>query len=160
MMKLKQHWEKMPYWLNGGLVGISICIALFFFYILAYFPLVQNETGIPNNALILPMVTGHAFPILSHFIVPYGFLCEFSEEHCTAWSSYQAISKQDSDCLKPMVMEGVEGCCTTLTPQPTSFCASLSEGVGFFGLGVLLLGIYFGIGAAVGKIIQKWKFNK
>jgi len=159
-MKMKQRWKNFPLWLRGGLIGVGIFIALFFFYIYVYFPLVENNVGIPNNALILPMITGHAFPILSHFFVPYGFLCEFREEHCISWSSYYAINEESGSCVKPLVIEGVEGCCTTLTPQPTSFCASLSEKVGFFGMITLLLGIYFGIGAAIGKIIQKRKFKK
>ena len=156
-MRLKQCWEKMPYWLKGGMIGVVICILLFLFYVMAYFPLLTDTSSgmMSNSALFLPMVTGHAFPILSHFIVPYGFLCEFSEESCTAWSSSEALREHSGSCLKPMVMEGVEGCCTTLTPQPTPFCDSLSEAVGFFGFVLLLLGIYFGIGAVVARMVYR-----
>jgi len=159
-MKMKQRWKNVQLWLRGGLIGVGICVALFFFYISVYFPLVENDGGIPDNALILPMITGHAFPILSHFIVPYGFLCEFNEKHCTSWSSYEVINEQGGNCVKPMVMEGVEGCCTIFTLQPTSFCASLSEGVSFFGSLILLLGVYFGIGVVIGKKIQKNKLKR
>jgi hypothetical protein len=170
-MKLKQRWRNVPLWLKGGLIGVGICIALFFFYIFMYFPLVENDIGIPNNALILPMVTGHALPILSHFIVPYGFLCEDSVKHCTAWVSEAFVEDYEEGLLPqdalpkdyvcdPLVQEGVQGCCTTWTDSPTTTCSNISEGVGFFGSLILLLGIYFGIGAVVGRIIQKRKSKK
>lgn len=172
-MKLKQRWEKMSYWLKGGLIGVGICIALFFFYIFAYFPLVENEIGIPSNALILPMITGHAFPILSHFIVPHGFLCENSFRHCTAWISESLLEDYKEGLIpedrlqlpenyvcEPLVQEGVKGCCTTWTYSPTTTCSNISEGVGFFGMLILLLGIYFGIGVVIGKLIQRNKSKK
>lgn len=170
-MRIQQSWRKIPFWLRGGLLGVGICIALFFFYILVYFPLLKNESGISSKALLLPMITGQGFPILSHFIVPHGFLCENTVKHCTHWVSEAFIEDYKKGLIPKeslpkdyvcdsLVQEGVQGCCATWTYSPSVTCATISEGVGFFGMILLLLGIYFGIGAGVGSMLQKRKSRK
>ncbi|HLD81747.1 MAG TPA: hypothetical protein VJA22_00895 [Patescibacteria group bacterium] len=104
---------------------------------------------IPNWALLPLMITGHAFPILSHFVLPYGWLCKFTEPICTEWSIESAPG------AIPVSMDGTAGYCIQQTMAPTSSCADLSEMVGFFGFIILLFVAYFAVGAMVGSIIQK-----
>lgn len=145
--------SQKTHWLRGGLIGVIICIALGFFYIFAYFPTVdkyRDEEGIaPAWTQTLPTITGHFLPLYSSFIVPYGFLCEFSETTCTQWAADEIPGST------PWTLDGQAGYCIAETPIPTSRCAAISETVGFFALSFLLLAIYFFIGAFIGKICAK-----
>lgn len=145
-------------WLKGGIIGALICIILFFFYIFAYFPILERvykddieKTGsTPMWTLAIPAATGHLFPFFSMFIVPYGFLCDFTEPICTTWS---AIEEPGSTPWK--LETGEAGYCVEQTLTPTDSCANVSDQVGFWGLATGLLAIYFAIGTAIGGIVQK-----
>ncbi len=152
-MRLKQWFLSKKLWLRGGIIGIIICLVLGVFNLFIYFPVIDSVYGgmIPNWVFIPSMITGHAFPILSHFIVPYGWLCKFTESACVSWSAESAPGAM------PWTMEGTPGYCIEQTMAPTSSCADLSEMVGFFGLILFLIVVYFAIGAIVGLIIQKRK---
>jgi len=152
-MRLKQWFLSKKIWLRGGIIGVIVCLVLGLFNLFIYFPIINSVYGgiIPNWVLIPPMITGHTFPMLSHFIIPYGWLCKFSETICTGWSAESAPG------AIPWTMEGQAGYCIQQTMTPTSSCADLSEMVGFFGLILLLFVMYFVIGAIVGLIIQKKK---
>ena len=151
MKMLKKIWSKPS--LKGGIIGIIICLILFLFNLYIYFPLVTNDEGvISQRALIFPFVTGQAFPMLSIFIVPYGLFCEFTEPTCVLWSAGYSYP----DCI-PWEMEGTQGCCQEQVMQPTAACDKISDGIGFFGLTVLLFIAYFLIGALMGKYVGKRK---
>ncbi|MBI2146752.1 hypothetical protein HYU22_05430 [Candidatus Woesearchaeota archaeon] len=154
-MRLKQWFLSKKLWLRGGIIGVIICLVLGLFNFFIYFPIANSiyDGMIPNWVLIPPMVIGHAFPILSPFIVPYGWLCKFTEPTCVRWSAESAPG------AIPWTMEGTPGYCIEQTMAPTSSCANLSEMVSFFGLILLLFIAYFAIGAIVGLIIQKIKMK-
>ncbi|MBI5391072.1 hypothetical protein HZB02_06310 [Candidatus Woesearchaeota archaeon] len=127
-------------WLKGGIIGVVVCVCLFIFYAYGYFPLLQSIYGSepqPGWTLIPPIVTGHIFPLFSGFIVPYGFGCPFTETACMEWSF--------GYCLKQEMF-------------PTEACADRSEMIGFFSLVIILLAVYFGIGALIGWLIGRSEF--
>ena len=142
-------------WLRGGLLGLVACAALFIFYIFAYFPILEKvygERNTPTVSLFFPTITGHSLPILSSFVVPYGFLCEFSENTCSGWQA------ENNGNGEPWTLEtGERGYCVNKIKTPTTKCADLSEKVGFIGLSVLLFGIYFAVGAGLNNFLQKNK---
>lgn len=144
--------SKKP-WLRGGMIGVSVCFMLGLLNMFVYFPLVTRVTGgmIPNWALIPPIITGHAFPILSHFIVPYGWMCRFSESTCIQWSV------ENSPGALPWTMDGTAGFCLKQISTPPASCADLSELLGFLGLSAFLFILYFTGGAIVGLLMQKRK---
>ncbi len=158
-MNLQKGFLPKRLWLRGGIIGAIVCIVLFLFYIFIYFPTIDKiyaedikaYGGTPAWTTTVPLMTGHFFPLLSHFIVPYGFLCEFKEPICTSWSATNEPGGV------PWTMEGQAGYCIEQTMTPTDSCANLSEAIGFWGLAAMLLGIYFVIGAAIGGFIQKRK---
>ena len=153
MMNVKKWFKSQKFRLRGGIFGVIICVVLLLFNLLVYFPIIANVYGgmIPGWALIPPMITGHAFPILSHFIIPYGWLCKFTELICTSWSVESAPG------AIPWKVEGTAGYCIEQTMTPTSSCADFSEIVGFWGITILLLVAYFMLGAIIGKVIEKRK---
>ncbi len=152
-MKINRWFTSKKLWLRGGMIGVIVCLALFLFNLFIYFPIINHVYGgmTPDGVLILPTITGHVFPILSIFIVPYGWLCKFTEPTCVHWSAESAPG------AIPWTMEGTPGYCVEQTMAPTSSCADLSEMVGFFGLILLLFDAYFAIGAIVGLVMQKRK---
>ncbi len=152
-MKLKNWWQIKKPWLRGGIIGLFVCAFLFVFYIFLYFPLAEKiygERNSPDSLLTVPFATGHMFPFLSGFIVPHGFLCEFSETICTGWQA------ENTGSGEPWRLESGEyGYCMNKTKVPTTACADFSEKVGFFGMTVLLFLVYFTAGALVGSFIQR-----
>jgi len=152
-MRLRQWFLSKRLWLRGGIIGVIVCLVLGLFNLFFYFPVINIVYGgmLPNWVLIPPMITGHAFPILSFFIIPYGWLCKFTEPICTYWSAESVPG------AIPWINEGAAGYCIEQAMTPTSSCADISEIVGFLGLTLLLLVAYFAIGAIVGLIIQKKK---
>ncbi len=150
-MSFKDHFFSKKLWIRGGIIGVIVCLILSIFNLFVYFPIIDSVFGgmIPNWALVLPIVTGHAFPILSHFIVPYGWFCKFTESTCTSWNI------DSTPGAIPWTNDGTAGYCIERTMSPTSSCENLSEMVGFWGLVLLLFIAYFAIGAIVGFVIQK-----
>lgn len=146
-------------WLRGGVIGAGICILLFLFYFFVYFPVIEqayaeqiaSEGTLPSWATTIPTFTGHLFPLFSHFILPYGFGCEFTESRCVHW----AASDFAPNCAVPWVEEGQQGCCLQLIKEPTPACEARSELISFVSLSLILLAVYFVIGAVVG-----WALNK
>jgi hypothetical protein len=142
-------------WLRGGIIGTIICVVLFGFYIKFYFPLFESEPGLPAWAMTLPLVTGHLYPVLSGFVIPYGLFCPKTEPICTQWNAGYT-----PNCSRPYTMEGVAGCCMNTLLQPTTACAERSEKIGFFALSSILVIIYFFIGAIIGLWLEKRKSKK
>lgn len=79
-MRLKQWFFPKKLWLRGGIIGVIVCLVLGLFNLFIYFPIINNIYAgmIPSWAFIPPMITGQAFPLLSYYIVPYGWLCKFT----------------------------------------------------------------------------------
>lgn len=158
-MNLKKWFLSKKLWLRGGIIGIIVCVVLFLFYVFVYFPVIDKVYaedvatygGTPAWTTSIPMVTGHLFLLFSGFVVPHGFLCEFTEPVCTSWSVINGSGSV------PWIVEGQAGYCAEQTMTPTNSCAKLSETAGFWGLVAILLGVYFAIGATVGGFIQKRK---
>lgn len=146
-------WTK-KLWLRGGIIGVLICVVLFFFYVSVLLPNI-DRSALPQWILVLTLATGHLFVIFSGFIIPYGFLCKFTVPTCSNWSAYPQPGSV------PWKLDtGELGYCTLQTMAPTDACARLSEMVGFWGLAILLLTVYFAIGALIGYVIQKRKKSK
>jgi len=152
-MRLKQRFFPKKLWLRGGIIGVIVCLVLGLFNLFIYFPIINSIYAgmIPSWAFIPPMITGQAFPLLSSYIVPYGWLCKFTEPICTYWSV------ESTPGAVPWTMEGNAGYCIEQTMTPTSSCANISEMLGFLGLILILFVIYFAIGAIIGLRIQKRK---
>lgn len=122
MMALHSWFKHQPLWLQGGIIGILVCVLLVVFYITVYNAfLVQSfpDGMLPWYSLFLPIATGHFFIFVSHFIAE-GYVAP------------------------------VLGCVN-------GNCFSWAEGITFIGSGIMLLLLYFGIGAGIGWFIQKRK---
>ncbi|TAK04137.1 hypothetical protein EPO34_03245 [Patescibacteria group bacterium] len=140
--------------IRGGIAGVMVCIALAVYYVGFSLPAIDRAYGgmVPDGVLMPMTLTGHFFPIFSHFIVPYGLFCPFNEQTCTHWSLYE-----EPGSTPWTDKEGGAGYCIDLTNVPSDFCAGFSERLGFVGLSLLLLGSYFAVGYGVGLGIERWK---
>lgn len=154
---------KNKIWLKGGLIAVGVCMILFFVYMFIYFPLMERiyleDRGelesFSELFLIPPTMTGHIFPMLSIFIIPYGLGCEFSEQTCTSWSSTYVPGSQEWTFVDET--GSYAGYCTDITLTPNEKCAERSEKIGFFALSFLLVVGYFILGSVIGLIIQERK---
>lgn len=161
-MNLKKWFQTRELWLRYGIIGASLCIFLFLFYLFAYFPVYRFffEQEESNAILILPTITGHIFPILSHFIVEGSSLtsqfCPSTEEHCVYWMSEEFALEENQAC-NPWISEGVSGCCVDLEMSPVTACADRVEMAVSLGMSVLLTFVYFVLGAGIGFVVQKRK---
>lgn len=161
-MGLNKWFRSKKLWLRGGIAGALVCVLLFLFYLYVYTPILRSRYEdpkmLPSWAQVLPTVTGHFVPLLSGFIVPYGFLCEFTEPTCANWKAGECVNGGAPwTMVDPSSLKNTPGCCLEKTMQPTAACANLSEMIGFFGLAAILVVIYFIIGSAIGWIMQKIK---
>ena len=149
-------FQSKPAWLQGGIKGVIICVLLFLCYLLVYYPIIGfTYTNEETPAWVdkPPMYTGHFFPLVSGFIVPYGFLCEFTEPGCNRWTSEKV-----PNCVPWVEVDAGKiypGCCLEQSLAPTDSCARISEWLGFAGLMLLLMAIYFVIGAILSQIIHR-----
>ena len=149
-------------WLRGGIIGAVVCVALFLFYTFIFFPIINNlyEEDIesygrtPTWTTTIPLLTGHLFVFFSHDLAPSSLLCKSTEPMCLRWESAELTSSG-----VPMVIDGQVGYCVDQVMVPAESCAELSEQVGFWMFALLLILIYFGLGAAIGGSMQKGKFK-
>lgn len=163
--------------------GVAVCIALLLFYLFAYFPLIdkiyaehierkegtpacfERSGGAPAWTTSIPLYTGHFFPLFPHFILEGNSVvpsfCQATEPHCVSWVSTELAQEEGLDCL-PWIEEeeGVPGCCKEQIMQPTMACEERVEALGFFALLLLLAGVYFIIGAAIGWVVQQRNANR
>ena len=162
-MNIKRWFQTRQLWLRYGIIGASLCIFLFLFYLLVYFPIfgLIFEGEESDIILLLPTITGHFFPLFSHFIVEGSSLtnqfCPSTEEHCVYWMAEEIAVEENRECV-PWISEGVSGCCAQLEMSPVAACADRVEMGVSLGMSALLVFVYFVIGAGIGFIVQKrWK---
>lgn len=155
-MNLKQRFTEQKTWIKGGIIGIAICTIMFFVYPLVYFPLVENDIGLPNSAMILPTTTGHVLPMFMHFIIEGssipGQICTETKTECAHWSlAYEegGVPWDDS--------EGGAGYCLEVVEMPLSSCTDRVEAAASILSIALLEALYFIIGAGIAVIIQQRK---
>lgn len=151
-------FKKQKPWLNGGIIGVGVCILLFVLYLAIYWPLVNRfflgPTGEPSDRFLIPvMATGHIVPLLSIFYSPYVYeaICPHTALLCTNWTI------QPTEGCVPWTMEGYAGCCIELIATPTTVCTVFADQIAFWGLALLLIGVYFVLGAGIGYLIGKRK---
>ncbi len=155
-MTLKQRFETQKAWVKGGIIGVAVCTAMFFAYPLIYFPMVENDVGLSNAAMILPTATGHTFPMFMHFIlegssVP-GQICTEREIHCVSWS----LEYEEGVTVVPWIdPEGGAGYCLQQESTPLSSCTDRVEAAASIFSIALLEAIYFIAGAGIAVAIQR-----
>lgn len=163
-MRFKRWFQLKKPWLKGGIIGAIVCILLFFFYMFAYFPLINtiyaDDIAIkgysPEWTTTIPLVTGHLFPILSHFIVEgspiNGMFCKPVEPICARWEA-----DITPNCISWTLESGEVGCCVEQVMEPTAACTERVEMVVFLIMSFLLVVVYFTIGAVIALIAHKRK---
>lgn len=155
-MTIKQRFVAQKTWVKGGIIGVIVCTTMFFAYPLIYFPLVENDIGLSDTAMILPTATGHVFPMFMHFIIEGssipGQFCTERETHCTSWSL--AYEEGGVPWTGP---EGGAGYCLHQETTPLSSCIDRVEAAASILSIALLEGIYFIIGAGIAVMIQRRK---
>ncbi len=154
-MNIKKHFSSQKPWVKGGVIGVLLCTAFFSVYPIIYFPLVENEIGIPDTALILPTVTGHTFVFFSHFIIEGSTIpatiCTETETHCVSWSL-----TDDTGTSTPFTdPEGDAGYCLEEETTPKSSCVDRVESAIAITSFIALEAIYFVIGAVIATIVEK-----
>ncbi|MBI1970489.1 hypothetical protein HYS47_01975, partial [Candidatus Woesearchaeota archaeon] len=168
-MSIKSWFHSKPLWLRSGFLGIAVCIALFLFYLFLYFPIINvvyadhiaAYGGTPAWTTNIPLFTGHLFPLFSHFVIEgtplISRFCEETIPDCTQWAAKEYYT--GTDCVEwkesdPETRTEYDGCCEDLIMTPTPACEDRAELAGFIILALVLIGIYFLIGAALGFMIQ------
>ena len=70
-MALISWFKHKSLWLQGGIIGILVCVLLAVFYITiynAFFIQFFPEGQLPMYSLLLPIATGHFFVFAAHFV--------------------------------------------------------------------------------------------
>jgi len=157
-MTLKQRFAAQKTWIKGGIIGVIVCTAMFFAYPLIYFPLVENDVGLSDTAMMLPTATGHVFPMFMHFIVEGssipGQICTERETRCSSWSLANeegGVPWTDS--------EGGAGYCLHQETTPISSCTDRVETAASILSIALLEAVYFIIGAGFAVITERRKMK-
>lgn len=148
-------------WLRGGVIGAGICILLFLFYFFAYFPVIENNyldrsSGtLPAWATALPTFTGHL--IFAFLVEPMGY--SLSKQVCTTNPVCNNWVHADlaPDCIVPWKEEGIDGCCFSPDTAPAEPCGRYVRNITSLSLILLLVGIYFLIGAGIGWFLSRRK---
>lgn len=162
MKKIKNWFRTRPLPLRFGLIGVLLCIGLFLFYLLLYFPVYSFffHDAESDAILLLPTITGHLFPFFSHFIVEGSSLtqqfCPYTEEHCLYWMAEEIAAEENKECVS-WTSEGIAGCCVDVEMSPTAACADRVEMSVFLGSSIFLVLLYFIVGAGIGFVVQKRK---
>lgn len=145
-------------WVKGGVVGVGVCAVIFMFYVLIYFPIIStiDSNHVASRALIPPVVTGHALPILAHFALEGSALpkalCEQIETRCVHW----ALEYEDG-AVPWDGADGGTGYCRQQETVPAAACTERIEAATTVLSIGLLGGAYFLIGAATATIIARHK---
>lgn len=147
-------------WLRGGIIGAVICVVLFVFYLFVYFPIIDKayadqleKTGAsPAWTTTIPLSTGHLWLYFLHDGA-YGLASSIcpTEPQCYSWS----VPDLAPNCLVPWKEEGIQGCCTGLDYVPKRPCTTYVENATMIMFILLLIGIYFLLGAGIGWVWGK-----
>lgn len=113
----------------------------------------NNQGQVQEASLFPAFLTGHAFPLLSHFIIEglpaTSLFCPNIEKICTSWSAGTQPGYEE------WVMENTTGYCTEVVMTPTTACSDKVEFGGFLMMTILLIIIYFFVG-----VLVTWAFPK
>lgn len=116
--------------------------------------------AIDGLLMIPPLITGHLFPSLSHFIVEGSpapkIFCPAKETICPYW----VIQVATANCQTPWVMENTPGCCLRLEKVPDENCVDKINLVAFLILSIMLFIFYFFAGLGVGWLIYLKKSKR
>ena len=110
---------------------MSVCIALFAVYFVSN--LLLGEM-LPERFLLLMALTGHAVFLYVGFMYPELAICGSSGRVCTSWTAEQG--------------------CMGYGPPFDPTCTMLVSLTIFIGLCALLLAVYFGVGALIGRVVE------
>lgn len=136
---------KLKPWVASGLLGVSICIALYVFFY-SVFSLSRNAVN--PGLLRLSMVTGHGIVMLWGFVYPYGLFCPQST-HYSQWSAVPVPGGV------PCNEFGSPGYCLEPSMRPDDACADLSGLIAFVVVLIAHFLIYFGAGALLSILSLK-----
>jgi len=149
-------------WVKGGIIASVICAILFGFYAFLYFPLVEQyareaeERNGSHFALVLPVMTGHILPMLSHFAIEGSSipdtLCKETETTCLHWSS-----EYGEGGMSWIDGEGGAGYCLEQDIGPARSCVERIQSFAMIGAGLILEMAYFIIGAVIAIGIARRK---
>ena len=141
-------------WLIGGAIGVLVCILLFAFYWLIFFPIIpaiEYKYGEDHRdwEVIVPMATGHIFPMVSSFMVEGSPLpqlfCKATVPVCISWSA----TANGLPCDEWTIDTGEIGCCMEKIMTPETACTDRLELAVFIFFSACLLLAYFIAGAAI-----------
>jgi hypothetical protein len=118
-------------WFKGGIIGMVMCVVIFAAYYVSIF-LVGGMLS--SRFMMLMTLTGHAVFIYVGFMYPELAICGVSGQACGSWTAEQGCLSYHS------------------TYDP--ICTSIVSRLIFFCLVAILLIIYFGIGALIGRIVE------
>lgn len=159
-MTIPERFMAQKSWIRGGIIGATICALLFGFYLFVYFPMlyvaVQSDPSgdEPSWSLTLPTVTGHIFPLMTHFAVEGSSLpetmCEETETHCLIWSL-----EYEEGGVPWSIDEGGAGYCLEQETSPLASCVDRLEGAASLVAIALLECIYFIIGAVAATVLER-----
>ena len=161
-MTISERLMSQKSWMKGGVIGATICAMLFCFYLFIYFPMlyaaVQADPSNqePSWSLTLPTITGHIFPLMTHFAIEGSSLpemiCKETETNCVSWSlEYADGGVPWSDT------EGGAGYCLEQETSPLASCIDRLEGaVSLLAIALLEL-VYFLLGAIIAMVIEHRK---
>ena len=164
----------MKPWLSYGIKGMVICLLLFLFYGSIYYPLIKEyvavDGAVPESYELLPAITGHFFPFMTHFIVEGSSLiplfCKTTEKNCVQWTAKEFAREQGEECSTPWTLpdsetgKSLEGCCNQLIQTPSENCSERVETAVFFLMLFLLLSMYFALGVLVWWLKEKKRHKK
>ncbi len=150
-------------WLRGGIIGAAICVLLFLFYFFAYFPVIDKvyaeqlatQGSTPAWTTSLPIFTGHL--IFAFLVEPMGY--SLSKQVCASHPVCNNWVHADlaPGCTLPWKEEGIDGCCISPDTAPAEPCGRYVRNITSLSLILLLIGIYFLIGAGIGWLVGKRK---
>jgi hypothetical protein len=130
-----------PYWLQGSILAGLLCVGLFAFYILLYFPLAIRQGMLDDRFVWLPLITGHLYILFSGFFLSGGGgFCPAVVPTCVEW-------RVDTGCVHQVM---------TATP----LCARFVEYFGPILAATMLVLLYMLVGALIGFLVGKYRDSK
>lgn len=132
-------------WATSGLLGVSICLALYAFF---YFAFSISGNAVNPGLLRFSLITGHGIVLLWGFVYPYGSFCPKSL-HYNGWSAEPVAGGVACNSL-----EG-PGYCFDPSMRPDDACADMSGLISFVVVSIAHVMLYFGAGALLSILFVK-----